>query len=107
MLPAMRIRTVSFSCLIGAALAATAVASSPSGPAPSPEAAKYRQWIAEMKASSQGPFARIRWFCNDGTVLPPKAYACRPHGGGVQHGEWTENAQAMRQSGPSRTCTRR
>ena len=47
----------------------------------------YKNWIQKMKTSEQGPFDRIRWFCSDGTVLPPKAYACSQHGGGHQHGE--------------------
>jgi phosphohistidine swiveling domain-containing protein len=64
-----------------------------------PDTATLRTWVEEMKASPQGPFERIRWYCKDGTVLPPKAYACRDHGGGVQHGEWTERVQAMRDGG--------
>jgi len=58
-----------------------------------------RQWIKEMKTSSRGPFARIRWFCNDGTIMPPKAYACKKHGGGMQHGEWTDRVKRMRAGG--------
>ena len=52
-----------------------------------------------MKAAERGPFSRIRWFCRDGTVLPPKAYACRDHGGGVQHGEWNERTLELRAAG--------
>ena len=66
-----------------------------------PEPQVLRTWIEEMKTSERGPFARIRWFCNDGTILPPKAYACRPHGGGLQHGEWTERVQDLRAGGYS------
>ena len=58
-----------------------------------------RTWVQEMKTSSRGPFARIRWFCNDGSILPPKPYACRDHGGGVQHGEWTDRVKQMRADG--------
>ncbi len=61
--------------------------------------AQYRQWIEEMKASERGPFARIRWFCNDGSVLPPKAYACVDHGGGYQHGEWSDKTRQLRARG--------
>ena len=60
---------------------------------------KYRGWIEDMKEAERGPFERIRWFCNDGTVLPPKAYACGPHGGGHQHGEWSERTQTLREHG--------
>ena len=57
------------------------------------------RWIQEMKASEKGPFARIRWFCNDGTILAPKPYACVPHGGGRQHGEWNKNTKVLREAG--------
>ena len=52
-----------------------------------------------MKTSAKGPFSRIRWFCRDGTVLPPEPYACKNHGGGNQHGEWNERAKALRADG--------
>ena len=64
-----------------------------------PDDATLRSWVQEMKASSRGPFKQIRWFCNDGAVLPPKEYACREHGGGVQHGEWTDQVKLMRDNG--------
>ena len=41
-----------------------------------------KKWVEEMKKSPKGPFQRIRWFCKDGTVLPPQPYACKDHGGG-------------------------
>jgi hypothetical protein len=59
----------------------------------------YRLWIEEMKEAPRGPFSRVRWFCADGTVLPPKAYACSPHGGGVQHGEWSDRTLKLRADG--------
>jgi hypothetical protein len=58
-----------------------------------------RQWVEEMKTNSRGPFARIRWFCNDGSILPPKPYACRDHDGGVQHGEWSDQVKRLRAGG--------
>jgi len=61
--------------------------------------AAYRGWIADMKSARRGPFSRIRWFCNDGTVLPPKAHACQPHGGGYQHGEWSDRTAELRRQG--------
>ena len=64
-----------------------------------PSRETLRQWIAEMKTSSRGPFERIRWFCNDGSILPPKAYACKDHDGGVQHGEWTDRVKRLRAGG--------
>jgi hypothetical protein len=64
-----------------------------------PKAPILRDWIEEMKESPRGPFERLRWFCADGSVLPPKSGACVPHGGGVQHGEWNERATALRENG--------
>jgi hypothetical protein len=76
-----------------------ALATAPVCAAEARDAAVYRGWIEDMKAAERGPFAQIRWFCNDGTVLPPKAYACEPHGGGYQHGEWSEQTRELRQHG--------
>jgi hypothetical protein len=59
----------------------------------------YAGWIIEMKESPRGPFSRIRWFCADGSVLPPRPYACGEHGGGHQHGEWSEQTLALRGQG--------
>jgi hypothetical protein len=64
-----------------------------------PNERELRSWIEEFKASPKGPFERIRWFCSDGTVLPPKAYACKSHGGGIQHGEWNTRAKSLRAGG--------
>jgi len=48
-----------------------------------------------MKEERRGPFARIRWFCADGAVLPPRPYACSDHGGGVEHGEPSAEARRL------------
>ncbi|MEZ5558109.1 MAG: PEP/pyruvate-binding domain-containing protein [Pseudomonadales bacterium] len=48
-----------------------------------------RAIVAQMIDSARGPYRRVRWFCNDGAVLPPDPYACRDHGGGRQHGEYS------------------
>ncbi|MDJ0866623.1 MAG: PEP/pyruvate-binding domain-containing protein [Myxococcota bacterium] len=63
------------------------------------DAEAARTAIEAMKRSSKGPFERIRWYCADGSVLPPKAFACRERGGGVQHGQWSAKALALRDSG--------
>lgn len=55
--------------------------------------------IQAMKEGARGPFARIRWFCKDGTRLPPTPSACEPYGGGAQHGEWSETTRALREAG--------
>ena len=64
-----------------------------------PDYILYSRWIQDMKTESRGPFERIMWFCNDGTVLPPEPYACRPHGGGIQHGQWNERIRTLRKAG--------
>lgn len=67
--------------------------------APDEEAKLRRDIIASMKRSAKGPFDAIRWFCNDGSELPPEPYACRSHGGGVQHGRWSAATRALRENG--------
>ena len=63
------------------------------------ELGELQQWVQEMKESPKGPFQGIRWFCADGSVQPPKAYACAERGGGIQHGLWSERAKSLRDSG--------
>ena len=58
-----------------------------------------REYIVEMKTAPRGPFTRIRWYCNDGAVLPPKAFACAERGGGIQHGEWSDKTKQLRDHG--------
>ncbi len=57
------------------------------------------EWVRQMKEDPRGPFKRIRWFCNDGSILPPERYACVSHGGGVQHGEWSDATRQIRAAG--------
>ena len=59
----------------------------------------YRQWIQDMQDADRGPFSRLRWFCADGTITPPKPYGCGDHGGGVQHGEWSKQTKILRDQG--------
>lgn len=60
---------------------------------------EYRQWISAMKEHPRGPFKEIRWFCKDGSILPPKEYACVEHGGGHQHGVWSRQTLTLRDAG--------
>ncbi len=60
---------------------------------------EYRQWIREMKSRDRGPFKELRWFCNDGSILPPREYACVKHGGGHQHGSWSDKTRKLRDEG--------
>jgi hypothetical protein len=59
----------------------------------------WRAWIAEMKSAERGPFSRVLWFCQDGTIQPPVLDGCLEHGGGSQHGEWSERTRSLREQG--------
>lgn len=61
--------------------------------------AAHKSWVIQMKQAPRGPFHGIRWFCKDGVVLLPRDYSCGVHGGGVQHGQWTNQAKQLRFSG--------
>lgn len=54
---------------------------------------ELRGAIATMKRAPRGPYLRIRWFCEDGVILAPEPYACREHGGGRQHAEYTNDTE--------------
>ena len=43
--------------------------------------------VDSFKNDVRGPYLRIRWFCNDGTVQLPQPEACSERGGGNQHAE--------------------
>ena len=82
--------------MIGAALLAALM--SPLAAA-AQDAEQYRRWIAEMKDNPRGPFSGVKWYCKDGSVFPPKEYACAKRGGGVQHGEWSDRTKKLRADG--------
>ncbi len=58
-----------------------------------------REIIGKMSENPRGPYLRIRWFCKDGTVLPPTPYACAPHGGGRQHAEYSPQRKRLAELG--------
>lgn len=74
-------------------------ASTPDGELAELDTQHLGEWVQQMKANPRGPFRRIRWFCNDGSVLPPRSYGCKTHGGGVQHGEWSDQTREIRTAG--------
>lgn len=82
-------------CFVTAAIAQTQPATGLTAADP----AQMRRWIEEMKTAERGPFSRIRWFCQDGAVLDPVPFACETHGGGAQHGEWTQRTKTLRENG--------
>jgi hypothetical protein len=85
--------------LLWAGLPVAGIDAADESPRPPPDGRALRGWVAEMKQSPKGPFQSIRWFCSDGSVLPPRAYACAEHGGGIQHGQWTPRVARMREGG--------
>ncbi len=60
---------------------------------------QFKSWVTQMKSAPRGPFHGIRWFCKDGTILQPRDYSCNVHGGGVQHGIWTDQTKSLRAAG--------
>jgi hypothetical protein len=67
---------------------------------PAPEVlAEARRIVQEMTDNQRGPYSQIRWFCNDGTIQPPVAYACREHGGGRQHAQYSKARQRLAELG--------
>ncbi len=58
-----------------------------------------RQIVQEMQESQRGPYTRIRWYCNDGTVQAPVAFACSERGGGRQHAEYSAARQRLQELG--------
>ena len=58
-----------------------------------------RLLIEEFKSSERGPFGNIRWFCNNGQIIVPRAGNCNSRGDGVQHGEYLSSTKALRNQG--------
>ncbi len=61
--------------------------------------AQFKSLVVQMKSAPRGPFHGIRWFCKDGVILQPRDYSCNVHGGGVQHGIWTDQTKSLRAAG--------
>jgi hypothetical protein len=82
-------------CLLAIGSAISAGYAAPLDP-PAPEVlAEAERIVQEMQDSQRGPYSQIRWFCNDGTMQPPVAYACRERGGGRQHAEYSKGRQRL------------
>lgn len=91
------IKTILFA--FGIWISAGAPASSDNTAAAAGDNTEHRRWINEMKVRERGPFKELRWFCNDGSILPPREYACVEHGGGHQHGSWSDKTRKLRDEG--------
>jgi hypothetical protein len=89
----------SVSLLLFLVLGAMSIHAAPAAATGAEQTGEYRQWIQAMKTAARGPFSRLRWFCQDGTVLPPQPYGCAGHEGGHQHGEWSGKTRELRAHG--------
>ena len=49
-----------------------------------------KEQIATFKNELRGPYKDIRWFCKDGSVLPPKEPCPKEIGPGVQHARYKD-----------------
>ncbi len=59
------------------------------------QTARTRKLLAEFKSNPKGPYLRIRWYCNDGSVHPPSPPPCASRGGGRQHAELSPAALVL------------
>ncbi len=62
-------------------------------------AAQAKALIARMQSAPRGPYSRIRWYCNDGSVREPTAFACKEFGGGRQHAEYSADRKRLAELG--------
>jgi len=95
----MKVRLLTILFALAVCFSAASPASSDNVAGSSSNDPEYRQWIREMKTLERGPFRELRWFCNDGSIFPPKPYACAEHGGGYQHGSWNDRTRELRDQG--------
>ncbi len=54
---------------------------------------EIKKRIEQYKKDSRGPYKEIRWFCKDGTVLPPQERCPEP--GGVQRARHKDEVRAL------------
>ena len=53
------------------------------GLSPAEELSALRKDIQAFKSDPRGPYQAVRWFCPDGSVIPPQDRCSEP--GGIQH----------------------
>ena len=77
------------------ALAAhAAVLPRPVPPLSPQEQQQAQRLFAQILRDPRGPYGPIRWYCEDGRVLPPQGVPCRP-GRGFQHAAPGEHARQL------------
>ncbi|MDX1513434.1 MAG: hypothetical protein R3174_06790, partial [Gammaproteobacteria bacterium] len=80
-------------------LVCASVAAGPLDPPPPERVREAQAIVRDMQSAERGPYTRIRWFCNDGTVHPPTPYACKDRGGGRQHAEYSPARERLAELG--------
>ncbi|MCB0663534.1 MAG: phosphoenolpyruvate synthase, partial [Saprospiraceae bacterium] len=58
--------------------------------------AEIRDMIVTFKKDIRGPYKDIRWYCEDGTVIPPKEKCPEP--GGVQRARYKDEVVDLAES---------
>jgi len=61
------------------------------------EAREARRLLAAAKQNPRGPYAALRWFCEDGTEHPPQGSPCKERGGGYQHAVLSTQGQRLKE----------
>jgi hypothetical protein len=51
---------------------------------------KISETVEALKKDRRGPYHRIKWFCEDGTIRGPKDPCPKENGGGIQHASYKE-----------------
>ncbi len=74
---------------------ASGTLAAPTDPPAPDQLAQARAIVKRMMENSRGPYQQIRWFCADGSILPPQSYACRDRGGGRQHAQYSAEREVL------------
>ncbi|PHN04699.1 PEP/pyruvate-binding domain-containing protein [Flavilitoribacter nigricans] len=61
--------------------------------AQTPDNEAIKELVAKYQSDIRGPFKDIRWFCKDGSVIPPKEKCPEP--GGVQRARYKDEVAAL------------
>ena len=82
-------------CLLFLAIVTLLAADGLIPPLDSRQAEQARKILEEFKTNPKGPYFQIRWFCKDGSVLPPAGTPCTSLGGGIQYAELSPAARML------------
>ncbi|MDC6351490.1 PEP/pyruvate-binding domain-containing protein [Zeaxanthinibacter sp. PT1] len=54
-----------------------------------------KEYIVDFKKDPRGPYHRIRWFCNDGSIREPRDPCPDSIGGGIQHASYKQDVLSL------------